>query len=102
MDKIVGNEIISQKINESVKSTKRTYKKVLTARACKQANIAPLDLINSPEVKENIKNLPVAITWDSMISFANAMIEFGDFLTEDSGVVEIMSAFTDAMKAGFL
>ena len=99
MDIINKNNITA---TESLKTVKRTFKKVLTARACKQANIKPLDLVNSPEVKENIKNLPVAITWDSMISFANAMIEFGDLLTLDCGVVEIMSAFTDAMKAGFL
>jgi len=100
------SEIIKEKVNiqnaiDGVK-VKRTFKKKLTARTCKQANITPLDLIKSDEVKKNLENMPIDLTWDSMINFTNAMIEFGDYLTEDSDVIEIIESFTEAMKAGFL
>ncbi len=79
----------------------RTYK-LITIGSLKAQDLQPFDMFEDAFIKEKFENVPIKITWDTIVKLSNAAIESGKLIDDDTPYVEAVKIFMEALNAGFL
>lgn len=94
-------DIIKENVKVQETLEKRIYK-LITIGSLKEQDLQPFDMFDDTFIKEKFENVPIKITWDTIVKLSNAAIESGKLVDDDTPYVEALNIFMKALNEGFL